>query len=68
MVHNEVCTNHQLSENSLWFNLDELDEESLSGGAVEGELAWSIGFSDAFRAPGTAASDPYKGCDPGTCC
>ncbi|WP_178381557.1 hypothetical protein [[Phormidium ambiguum] IAM M-71] len=56
MIHNEVSTNHQLTENSLWFNLDELDEESLSGGAVEGELAWSIGFSDAFRAPSNSST------------
>ncbi len=38
----------------LWQELDDRQAEKLSGGA-EGELAWSIGFSDVVRPSSSTA-------------
>ncbi|GAB4198995.1 MAG: hypothetical protein Fur006_49300 [Coleofasciculaceae cyanobacterium] len=48
-------------ETTLWHELDEQTSETISGGA-EGVLAWSIRYDYGGLA------NPYKGCDPGTCC
>lgn len=36
-------------ETTLWHELDDQTSETISGGGVEGDLAWSIRFGDLRR-------------------